>query len=359
MTKINWAKRRYLLPIFLLIQMISIPLLRFFPEEIEYRYSNGFYPLVSQGFRTVLGNVPFSVGDLLYLTLIILGIRWFWLQRKSWKTQWKTNALLLISCFSVVYFTFHLLWGLNYYRKPLFEKMNIQREYSDLDLLVFTQKLIAKTNAVQLQITQNKNSKIVFPYSQEQVFQMNLKGYETLANEYTFFHYSELSAKKSVFSLPLTYMGFGGYLNPFTNEAQVNYLMPMYNSPTTSCHEMAHQIGYASESECNFIGFMASVKNKDLYFQYSGYSFALRYCLANWSGRNEKIYHQLLETIHPGILKNYAESDAFWKSYKTPIETGFHLFYDTFLKWNQQKDGMEGYSKFVNLMVNYYKNKSL
>jgi hypothetical protein len=122
---------------------------------------------------------------------------------------------------------------------------------------------------------------------------------------------------------------------------------------------MAHQMGYASESECNFIGFMASVKNENLYFKYSGYSFALRYCLASWKVRNESVYKQLLQTVHPGILKNYEESDDFWKAYETPIETGFHLFYDSFLKWNQQKDGMEGYSKFVNLMVNYYKNNPL
>ena len=237
--------------------------------------------------------------------------------------------------------------------------MKIERDYSDADLLVFTKKLIAKTNAVQFQITQNKKEKIVFPYSQEQVFQMNTEGYSNLADQHPFFQYSELSGKQSLFSLPLTYMGFGGYLNPFTNEAQVNYLMPMYHSPTTSCHEMAHQMGYASESECNFIGFMASVKNENLYFKYSGYSFALRYCLASWKVRNESVYKQLLQTVHPGILKNYEESNDFWKSYETPIETGFHLFYDSFLKWNQQKDGMEGYSKFVNLMVNYYKNKPL
>jgi hypothetical protein len=32
----------------------------------------------------------------------------------------------------------------------------------------------------------------------------------------------------------------------------------LYNLPTTTCHEMSHQIGYANESEANFIGFMAS-----------------------------------------------------------------------------------------------------
>jgi Protein of unknown function (DUF3810) len=355
----HFVKRQNLLPYFLLIQIILIQFLGFSPEVVERWYSNGLYPIVSKSLRMLFGNIPFSVGDLLYFLLIVFGMKWIWTNRKSWKTHWKKNIHLLLSGVAVLYFAFHLLWGFNYYRQPLFEKMKIERDYTDSDLLLFTKKLIAKTNAIQFQIIKNKNAKIEFPYSQEQVFTMNLNGYRTLANEYPFFNYSELSAKQSLFSLPLTFMGFGGYLNPFTNEAQVNYLMPMYNSPTTSCHEMAHQMGYASESECNFIGFMASVKNNNLYFKYSGYSFALRYCLANWQVRNEVAYKQLLQTVHPGILKNYDESDAFWKTYETPVETGFHLFYDTFLKWNQQKDGMEGYSKFVNLMVNYYQNKPL
>ena len=355
----HFVKRQNLLPFLLLIQIILIPFLGYFPEVVERWYSNGFYPFVSKLLRILFGYIPFSVGDVLYLLLIAFGIQWVWTNRKSRKTNWKKNILKITNCFSVLYFAFHLLWGFNYYRQPLFEKMKIERDYTDADLLVFTKKLIAKSNAVQFQITQNKKEKIVFPYSQEQVFQMNTEGYSNLADQHPFFQYSELSGKQSLFSLPLTYMGFGGYLNPFTNEAQVNYLMPMYHSPTTSCHEMAHQMGYASESECNFIGFMASVKNENLYFKYSGYSFALRYCLANWQIRNESIYNQLLQTVHPGILKNYEESNVFWKSYETPIETGFHLFYDSFLKWNQQKDGMEGYSKFVNLMVNYYKSKPL
>ena len=36
-------------------------------------------------------------------------------------------------------------------------------------------------------------------------------------------------------------MGFGGYLNPFTHEAQVNTLQPKLRVLTTACHEIAHQ----------------------------------------------------------------------------------------------------------------------
>ncbi|WP_269223467.1 DUF3810 domain-containing protein [Flavobacterium sp. IMCC34518] len=351
-------KRRYILSIFLLIQIIILKIIRFFPESVERFYSNGFYVYLSKFSRIVLGKIPFSIGDCIYFILILFALKWFWTKRKSWKFDWKNNLLTILSVLSVFYFFFHILWALNYYREPLFEKMTIEREYTDADLLTFTKKLIAKTNAIQSQITKNDSLKVVFPYSQNQVLEMNQNGYQNLSREYDFFTYSHLSIKKSLFSLPLTYMGFGGYLNPFTNEAQVNYLGPMYSFPMTTNHEMAHQMGYASESECNFIGFLSSIKNDNLYFQYSGYCMALRYCLGNWQVRNEETLKRLLKTVHPGILKNYKESEDFWEQYQTPIETGFHAFYDRFLKINQQKDGMDSYSKFVNLMVNYYKVRS-
>jgi len=352
-------QRNYILPVFLLIQILFLKIIAFYPEFVERFYSNGLYVIISKISRLVFGKIPFSVGDIIYGILIVYLLKLIWNSRKSWKKEWKNTILKVLSVLSMVYFLFHLLWALNYYRQPLFEKMKIERDYSDADLLLFTRQLITKTNEIQTQITKNDSLKVDFPYSNEQVFEMNLNGYKKLSNQYPFFEYTNTSIKKSLFSLPLTYMGFGGYLNPFTNEAQVNYLMPMYNSPTTSCHEMAHQMGFASESECNFIGFLASVKNENLYFQYSGYSFALRYCLDNWYARDHKVFKQLLKTVHPGILKNYKESEDFWRQYDTFIDKGFHIFYDNFLKMNQQKEGMESYSKFVNLMVNYYGGKGL
>lgn len=352
-------QRKYILPLFLLFQILLLKIIAFFPEFVERFYSNGLYVFISKISRITLGKLPFSVGDIIYGIVILYLLKSIWKTRKTWKTAWRNNVLQIVSVLSIVYFLFHFLWAMNYYRQPLFEKMKIERDYTDADLLAFTKKLIVKTNEIQFLITKNDSAKVVFPYLNEKVFEMNLNGYEKLSNQYPFFEYTNPSIKKSLFSLPLTYMGFGGYLNPFTNEAQVNYLMPMYNSPTTSCHEMAHQMGFASESECNFIGFLASIKNENLYFQYSGYSFALRYCLGNWHARDEKVFDELLKTVHPGILKNYQESEDFWRQYDTFIDKGFHIFYDNFLKMNQQKDGMEGYSKFVNLMVNYYKGKKL
>ncbi|WP_396168166.1 DUF3810 domain-containing protein [Flavobacterium sp.] len=351
-------KRKYILTLFLLVQIVFLKILAFFPEMVEKFYSNGLYVVLSKISRTVIGKVPFSVGDILYGLVIVYVLNSIWKTRKTWKLNWKNNVLKVTSFLSVAYFLFHLLWAFNYYRVPLFEKMNIERDYSDADLEVFTEKLITKTNAIQLELTHNRNLKVINPNSQDSVLVKAQNGYTALAKEYAFFNYEISSKKKSLLSLPLTYMGFAGYLNPFTNEAQVNAKLPMVSFPNVVCHEMAHQIGYASESECNFIGFLAGIKNNDLYFQYSAYSNALRYCMMNIAMEDESKFNTLKTKINPGIIKNYKESDAFWKQYDTFIDKGFHTFYDQFLKMNQQKDGMEGYSKFVDLLVNYYKEGS-
>ena len=349
-------KRKYILILFLLFQIIFLKIIAFFPNVVEQFYSNGLYVWISKISRTTLGTIPFSVGDILYGIGIVSLLLSLW---KIRKTNWKDQLLKITSTISVGYFLFHFLWALNYYRVPLFEKMNIQREYTKDDLLVFTERLILKTNAVQFEITKNKNLKVTNQYSQDSIFKMTQLGYDNLAKQYPFFKYQNRSIKKSLFSLPLTYMGFGGYLNPFTNESQVNYKLPMYGFPNVVCHEMAHQLGFASESECNFIGFLACIKNEDLYFQYSAYSNALRYCMANIGMKDETKFKILKAKINPGIIANYKESDVFWEQYDTFIDKGFHAFYDQFLKFNQQEDGMESYSKYVDLLINYYKNKQL
>ncbi|HEU0136056.1 MAG TPA: DUF3810 domain-containing protein, partial [Flavobacterium sp.] len=197
------------------------------------------------------------------------------------------------------------------------------------------------------------------PFDREAVYDKNVLGYRNLEQQYPKFKYQIPSVKHSLLSLPLTYMGFSGYMNPFTGEAQVNALVPMYSFPATASHEMAHQIGYASESEANFVGYLAAVANDDIYIQYSGYTLALRYCIRNWEIRNKETAESLLKTVNPGILDNFDESRKFWEQHETFVESGFKIFYDNFLKFNKQEEGLESYSRFVDMIVNYYKQRPL
>ena len=341
------------MPVFLFVQIILMKVLALFPEFVERYYSNGLYLYLSKISRIVLGWIPFSVGDLCYTILFFFIFKWIYKNRIGFFKNWKTNGLTILSFVSVLYFLFHFLWGINYYRIPLHEKIGIEKEYTKEQLEVLTEKLIAKTNQLQFQIEKDSTKKVIFNYSEQKMYEMSPSGYSLMKNQLANIEYKNESIKSSLYSLPLSYMGFGGYLNPFTNEAQVNYLKPKYTSPLTICHEMAHQTGIGSESDCNFIGFMAASSNNDLYFQYSAYAFALNYCLYNLEVMQEGSSKSYRKFINKGILENFNENKTFWKQYHSWIDTFFEYFYDKFLKFNQQKDGMESYSKFVGLLINY------
>ncbi len=347
--------KKYFLSVFLIFQYLFLKIIKNNPQAVEHYYSNLVYPKIAFFNRKIFGYFSFSIGDLFYSLLIVLVFRWLFQTRKSWKTNYKTNFLSIFNFTSVFCFLFHLLWGFNYYRLPLHQKMNLETTYSLHDLELFTEKLIEEANKNQEQITKNKNQKVVVATTNQTIFKNNIAGYKALSKKHFFLSYDHFSVKPSLFSKLLSYMGFAGYLNPFTNEAQVNDEIPNHSKAMTASHEMAHQMGFASESECNFIGYLACKANKNLEANFSANVFCLRYCLEVLKLKKSKKLDGFQKKINVGIQQNFADSDLFWKQHKNFFEGGFKTFYDQFLKLNQQKEGIESYGKFLNLLINYNK----
>jgi hypothetical protein len=335
-------------------QLIVIKILTYFPEFIENHYSNGLYQWLSKLFRFTFGWLPFSFGDIFYALAIIYIIRW--LLKNRWRIIKDLKGWLVdvFASVSIIYFAFHVLWALNYYRQPLHVNLSLEADYTTEELVLVTKQLIENSNEIHLKISNNDSIKIELPYSKREIINMTPIGYKNLSKSYPHLTYSPASLKTSLFSLPLTYMGFSGYLNPLTNEAHIDKLIPAYKFPTTVSHEIAHQLGYAAENEANFIGALAAISHDDMYFNYSGYTFALRHCLFEIYKRDETLYYMLLETINYGIIENYREVQFFWDSYKNPLEPFFKKTYDGFLVANNQKHGMKSYSYVVALYVNYF-----
>ncbi len=343
----------------ILPQIAFIKIIANFPDFVERYYSNGLYKLISKLMHYTFGWLPFSVGDVFYTIVSIYILRWLFLNRKRIIKDTKQWALDVMVAISIGYFAFHFLWAFNYYRLPLEKKLNLNADYSTEELTTITNKLIQKANEVQFDITQNDTLKVEMPFSKTELINLVPDGYAELSKEFPHFAYHPKSIKRSLYSLPLTYMGFSGYLNPFTNEAQIDGLIPKFNYPTTSSHEVAHQLGYAAENEANFIGSLAAMHHKSIYFRYSGYTFALSHCLGELHQREKEQYDTLVKTIHKGILKNYQEANKFWQSYQNPLEPVFKVSYNSFLKANNQTKGIDSYNYVVGLLVNYFKKNPL
>jgi hypothetical protein len=348
--------KKFLIALSIIPQIILLKILAHYPTFVEHVYSHGIYIWISKAMRYAFGWLPFSVGDVLYTFLGIYILSWLYLNKKRIIKDTKHWFLDVLSALSVGYFAFHILWALNYYRLPLHKSLGIEHEYTTTELVDLTKQLISKTNLLQLQLAKIDTIKVVMPYSKTEILKMIPDGYGALSKEFPYLEYQPRSIKRSLYSIPLTYMGFSGYLNPFTNEAQIDGLIPSYKFPTTGSHEVAHQLGYAAENEANFIGSMAAMHHPDVYFNYSGYAFALRHCLGELYKRDLTLYEVLLPQLHKGILKNYQEARDFWDSYENPLEPIFKITYDGFLKTNNQSGGMDSYSYVVALLVNYHKD---
>ncbi len=341
-----------IIPQFLLVKLVGSN-----HEFIESYYTNGLYQFTSRILRYVFGWLQFSFGDIFYALAIIYMIRWVIKNRRRFTKETKHWFIEVFSFISIIYFAFHVFWGMNYYRIPLNESLGLDKEYSTEQLVDITKRLITKTNSIHLKITNNDSVKVVMPYTIEEILKRAPEGYEVMQKTYPHLNYGPVSIKKSLFSLPLTYMGFSGYLNPLTNEAHVDDLIPVYKFPTTTCHEIAHQLGYAAENEANFMGCLAAINNQDIHFVYSGYAFALRFCVNEVYNRDPELFKELVESINKGVKKNYKEVRDFWDQYKNPSEPIFKSTYNAYLEANDQEGGMESYNYVVDLMVHYFEDK--
>jgi len=340
------------LTIFLPIQLVLIGWASRNPEWVEKYYSSGLYPTLSGFMRRLLGWIPFSVGDVLYGILFFSILGWIWYLYETRFSPILEQTYRIGAFLSVIIFLFHLLWGMNYYRVSLQEKLGIASlQYDTIQLNRTAEKHIKRINAIHSKIVKNDSLVPKLPYSKYKVFSIASNAYKDMSYKNVDLNFKHRSVKKSLFSIPLSYMGFSGYLNPFTGESQVNRKIPITTFPITTTHEMAHQLGYASETEANYIGYLVCRQNKDLYFQYSGEFMAIKFLIYEVSKYNPDLGEKYFQSLNFGIRKNIQYNQDIWDSYKTNIKPISQKIYDHYLKANDQENGLKSYNAMVAFLI--------
>ncbi|MGB3592504.1 MAG: DUF3810 domain-containing protein [Nonlabens sp.] len=337
----------------LVLQLVGYAQLRNFPEIVEQFYSTGIYPYIGKTYRWLFGWIPFSVGDIAYIIAIGLSLRWLWISRWGIITLSRKRFSQLFLTLNIVIFLFNLSWGFNYYRQPLHQVLELGSDYTTEELIATIEYYTDSSNRLHEQLQQVDSLPVRFTRTQDQLFELAPDAFKKLEAIYPELDYGESSIKKSLLTYPLSYMGYGGYLNPFTGEAQVNANIEFYKAPVLILHEMSHQLGFAKENEANFIAIITGKAHSDLYFNYSASIFALRYCLNDLYRRDPAQYKLATIKLRPGIMANYKELQEFWQAYEGVIEDVSQVTYNTYLKANNQPGGIKTYSYVVALLVNH------
>lgn len=310
------------------------------PFWVEKIYSKGIYPYLYSSRKWFFNGFREPFGDLLYASLFLWII---WNIGKLVKHQKFIYLLKILSTASLLLVCFQLSWGLNYYRIPLANKLNGNPNYTIDELEELTLFFANKSNSLHAALSDIDSIAVPFHTPPiERIVQIER-------------HYSQKGfngkAKISRYSQPLLYAGFTGYLNPFTLEAHVNGQIPALNLPITIAHEIAHQMGYAAENEANFIGFLNCYHHKNLEIQYVANLFGFRYCYSQLYRYRPERAKQIVKALRPGILANFTATKLFWEHYQNPFEPYLKKSYDTYLKINNQSEGIKTYNQVVSLMV--------
>jgi hypothetical protein len=317
-------------------------------EWVQSLYGQSIYPNIAAVNHFLWSKVPFSIGDLGYA----IGILLIFIRLKRFK--FKRHIGLVLAAVFIIISLFYVSWGMHYFKTPLRVSRKLPATISVEHLKETTQHYTYTLTALHQQINPDPATAVVTPLETDALLAL-----ATSTMEHSSLRPSKIhgKAKATLFPTLLSYMGFGGYLNPFTHEAQVNTLQPKLRVLTTACHEIAHQWGIAAEDEANYFSIKATTVSDIVLVSYAGHLLAFQNLVNALHRTDADQAKAIMEKLPEGILENIREVRAFWEKYQNPFEEVFERSYDQYLKANQQQAGIRSYSLVVDLLVDDYINQ--
>lgn len=347
--RVPWRTTGVLLTALVLIWVFTL-----FPQVVNTVYSFFIFVGISATLRTITDIVPFSLGDVLYILVVLLVLRailQFIKALFSRSLTGKQAAYKIIRFFNFFLFgllAFRMAWGINYARPEISKDLGIA------DSTYTTQQLTELAGFFILKLAAIKPDRNQY-YSVYLLEKRASESFRSLSKKNKVFYYPATEVKPALNSWVITKIGLEGYYNPFTGEAHINTRLPQFTLPFVTCHEIAHQLGIAREDEANLIGYLACVNSTDPNFRYAGNYAILRYILFELSFKSPEAFEKLKVLLPQQVLDDFHVEEKFWKENNNGMFAYMDMALDRFLKLNNQPSGIQSYQRIVLWMFNYYK----
>ena len=108
-----------------------------------------------------------------------------------------------------------------------------------------------------------------------------------------------------------------------------------------------------NEAESNFIAYLACSESEDDYFRYSGNCLALLYSMNALYSANYELWYELRIQYPDYISADMAAQNEYVRAHDTKVAEVSDKVNDTYLKLNDQQDGVRSYGKMVDLLLAY------
>lgn len=310
-------------------------------------YAHHTYPVLVGTIGRFFGIFPFSVVEFgLYLLIIWMIVYFIRFIKEPIRMISRTFFLA-----ALLFFLYTINCGINYYAVPFSSYAGLETDlYTSEELFELCEYLVEKVNETATSESYSSHKR---EWRKEGVLAMQqaAREFSCLAGYYP-------RPKQLTVSYILSVQQLCGIYVPFTIEANFNGAMPNYNIPHTICHELSHLSGFMREDEANFIGYLACIRSGNQAFGYSGYLTGWVYAGNELAKVDRESYLALHEQLCQQARTDLQENNSFWNRYEGKVAEVSNQWNDTYLKMNDQADGIRSYGRMVDLMLAYYKTLS-
>lgn len=311
---------------------------------------------VSIGFFT--GLVPFSLGEVLIASgIIILAIYIIMTFIRTIKRKTLKYAAIfvvnIVASASVLYFLFVLFCGLNYYRYEFTAYSGLEvKSSSKQELIDLCESLINDANKFRANLKTDENGIAALnDNSFYDTARRAQSSFDSISEKYEVLKGYYAKPKIVFLSRTMSYMQITGAFFPFTFESNVNVDIPAYDIPATMCHELLHLRGFMREDEANFLSYMACINSGYDDFAYSGTMLALTYSMNALYVEDRDAFVSLYKKYSEAVIDDIEYSSNYWKQFETKIAEISTKVNDTYLKSNNQIDGVKSYGRMIDLLL--------
>lgn len=304
-------------------------------------YATRVYSILVSVVGRFWGVLPVSAVEI-GLYCLGAGTVWYvWSHRKDWRSI-GSRAVFVAGAAAFLY-TYQC--GINYYRQPFSSELELDTRQSSVEELAqLCRYLTDKVNETAGDAPYEYKWASWGQEAMEKLGQI----YPGLSGYYP-------RPKPVAISWILSVQQLCGIYSPFTVEANYNRQMPSYNIPHTLCHELSHLRGYMREDEANFIGYLACIHSDRQCFQYSGYLTGWVYATNALARQDWETYRQLYDSLCSQAVEDLQENNEFWNRYEGKVAEVANQMNDTYLKINDQEEGVRTYGRMVDLMLAHYR----
>jgi len=325
---------------------------------VESLYSNRVFPILQPVLTGASNLFPFALFDLLLvggpIGVVVIVLRDIRLVRRrvasaavpvmaTWLALARRALLRLAVLASVAYLLFLLVWGLNYRRVPLQDKLQFDATRVSGDAAVqLARQSVERVNALHASAHRDGwlGSAVIDPVLAD--------AFDRARRQLALPGARPGRPKRTLLDPYFRRVGVAGMTDPFFLETLVATDLLPFERPAVIAHEWGHLAGVADEGDANFLAWLTCLRGGPAH-QYSGWL---------------SLFSDVANALQPSALREVGASlaagpradleavrDRLLRHVNPAMSAAGWQVYDRYLKANQVDQGTASYAAVVRLVL--------